>query len=484
MTAALPAQTLTTLHRFGSADCGYPGTALVQAINGRLYGTTTGGGATNSGTIFEIAPGGAPSTLYSFCPNGGGVSCLDGNAGSAPLVQATNGGLYGTTSAGLNGPGSVFETTQGGALTTVYSFGAIAWEPGPLTQASNGDFYGTTGIGGDADADCLLFPPGLGCGTAFKITPTGTLTTLYAFCAQAGCPDGYYPRGALARTANGDFYGTTEYGGANCAPYGCGTVFKITPEGALTTLYSFCPQQGTDCADGYYPEAGLVAASDGNLYGTTLSGGVNAVGTDGGTIFKITPGGALTTLYSFCAQSGCADGYSPDGALIQATNGELYGTTAGGGANAEGTVFKITSSGALATVYSFCAQSGCGDGATPLAALVQDTSGDFYGTTAGGGIGTGYAGPGCGTVFRLSVGLGPFVETLPDSAAVGAEIRVLGTDLTGATSVSFNGTAAAFEVVSASEITTTVPAGASSGEVRVVTPSGALSSNVPFRVFP
>ncbi|HXM45184.1 MAG TPA: choice-of-anchor tandem repeat GloVer-containing protein [Bryobacteraceae bacterium] len=489
MTVALPAQTLTTLHRFDSADCGYPATALVQALDGMLYGTTTGGGTTNSGTIFEIAPGGTLSTLYSFCPNGGGSECLNGNAGSAPLVQATNGDLYGTTSAGLNGPGSVFETTPRGALTTVYSFGGTsgggAWEPGPLIQASNGDFYGTTGVGGDTNAACIF--GGAGCGTVFRITPAGVLTILHEFCAQQGCPDGYYPVGGLVQAASGDFYGTTEYGGANCESYpdfGCGTVFKITPGGTLTTLYSFCAQQVLNCVDGSYPEAGLSAASDGYLYGTTSAGGVNAEGDKGGTVFKIRPGGALTTLYSFCAQSGCADGYGPEAALIQATDGEFYGTTAGGGAFAGGTIFKVPSSGTLATVYSFCARSGCTDGSNPTASLVQDTSGEFYGTTLLGGSGSGGLGPGCGTVFSLSAGLGPFVETLPSSAAVGAEVRILGTGVTGATSVSFNGTAAAFEVVSASEITTTVPAGASSGEVRVVTPSGALSSNVPFRVSP
>jgi len=120
----------------------------------------------------------------------------------------------------------------------------------------------------------------------------------------------------------------------------------------------------------------------------------------------------------------------------------------------------------------------------PARGACSGHKGDFEGTTAKGGIGAGYAGPGCGTVFSLSVGLGPFVETLPDSAAVGAEIRVLGTGLTGATSVSFNGTAAAFEVVSASEITTNVPSGATSGKIEVVTPSGTLSSNVSFRVLP
>ena len=184
-----------------------------------------------------------------------------------------------------------------------------------------------------------------------------------------------------------------------------------------------------------------------------------------GTIFKITPNGALTTLYRFCSQSGCTDGNSPYGALVQATNGDLYGATEIGGANCTfpytgcGTVFKITPSGTLTTLYSFCAQSGCPDGQQPATALIQATNGDLFGTASLGGA------DGDGTVFSLSVGLGPFVETQTTSGKVGAAVKILGTDLTGATSVSFNGTAATFTVISPSLITTTVPTGATSGKV-------------------
>ncbi len=147
-----------------------------------------------------------------------------------------------------------------------------------------------------------------------------------------------------------------------------------------------------------------------------------------------------------------------------------------GRANGSGTIFKITLSGTLTTLYNFCSQSGCADGQYPSGALVQDTDGNLYGTTADGGA-NGY-----GTVFSLSVGLGPFVETLPNAAKVGAAVKILGTNLTGTTSVEFNGKAATFTVASSSEITTTVPAGATSGGVEVVTPGGTLLSNVPFRV--
>jgi uncharacterized repeat protein (TIGR03803 family) len=243
----------------------------------------------------------------------------------------------------------------------------------------------------------------------------------------------------------------------------------MTPSGTLTTLYSFCSQSG--CPDGSDPEAGLVQAANGDFYGTTRVGGTNS----GGTVFRITPGGTLTTLYSFCSQSACTDGSSPQSALVQATNGDLYGTTGYGG-NGYGTIFKITPSGELTTLYSLCSQSACTDGEYLVAALVQDTNGTFYGTTSSGGAN------GDGTVFSMSVGLGPFVETQTTSGKVGAAVKILGSDLTGATSVSFNGTAATFTVVSRYLITTTVPAGATTGKVQVVTPSGTLSSNVPFRV--
>ena len=193
---------------------------------------------------------------------------------------------------------------------------------------------------------------------------------------------------------------------------------------------------------------------------------------DYGTVFQITPSGALTTLVSFGT-----NGAYPHAGLAWATDGNFYGTTAFGGANAKGTAFQITPSGTLTTLYSFCAQTKCTDGANPYAALVQATNGDFYGTTEYGGAAN------VGVVFRLSAGLRPFVKTHPTAGQAGAAVQILGTNLTGATSVMFNGTAAVFKVASSSLITTTVPAGATTGTVQVVTPGRALS-NVPFRVLP
>ena len=168
-----------------------------------------------------------------------------------------------------------------------------------------------------------------GCGTVFEIAPSGTLTTLYSFCSQSECADGERPWAGLVQAANGDLYGTTSEGGAyidSCAPRaGCGTVFKIALSGALTTLHSFCSHSG--CADGRSPQAALVQATDGDLYGTTVSGGAH----EEGTVFEITPSGTLTILYNFCSQSACPHGENPWAGLVQATNGVLYGTTYGGG---------------------------------------------------------------------------------------------------------------------------------------------------------
>jgi uncharacterized repeat protein (TIGR03803 family) len=461
------------LFSFNYTDGAYSEAELVQATNGNLYGTTGGGGANgNYGTVFKITPSGTLTTLYSFCSQSG---CTDGSNPYAGVVQATNGDFYGTTGYGgancaPTGCGTIFKMTPSGTLTTLYSFCSQSgctdgeYPFGALVQATNGNLYGTTRFGG-ANGNY---------GTVFKITPGGTLTTLYSFCSQSGCTDGAYSEAELVQATNGNLYGTTGGGGAN-GNYG--TVFKITPGGTLTTLYSFCSQSG--CTDGYFPNTPLVQATNGDLYGTTYGGGANG---NYGTVFKIAPGGTLTTLYSFCSQSGCTDGDSSWAGLVQATNGNLYGTTYGGGANGYGTVFQITPGGTLTTLYSFCSQSGCTDGDSSLAGLVQDTNGDLYGTTWEGGANDVGCSQGCGTVFRLSVGLGPFVETRPTSGKVGKFVEILGSDLTGATRVTFNGTAAKFTVVSPSLITTTVPTGATTGKVRVVTPSGTLSSNVPFRV--
>ena len=427
----------------------YPNGAagLVQATNGGLYGTTWGGGAYGYGTVFGVMVSGSPIALYSFCAVSG---CPDGSNPYFGLVLATNGDLYGVTAAGgASKAGTVFEITPSGTLTTLHSFCAeneCADGSNPnagLALANNGDLYGSTQAGGAS-----------GNGTIFKMTPSGTLTTLYSF---SGDSDGNGPAAPLVQGADGEVYGTTSSGGAN----GHGTVFRITPVGGkLTTLYSFT------AADGGASEQGLVQATNGDFYGTGKSGGASSKG----TIYQIqiTPSVLLTTLHSF----GGSDGSSPNAALIQATDGNLYGTTETGGASNAGTIFKITPGGQLTTLYEFTGVNSI------YAGLLQATNGALYGTTQYGGS------AGDGTVFRYPLGAGPFVETLPASGKAGDSIKILGYLLAGATGVSFNGAPAAFTVVSGTEINATVPANATTGPVDVITSGGTLSSNALFSVAP
>ena len=464
---ATPAQTFNTLAHFNGNDGADPDMSLTQGVDGRFYGTTLYGGHIcpgneGCGTIFKISAKGTLTQLHRFVGT-------DGSFPMAGLVQATDGNFYGTTlHGGTTGDGTLFRITPTGALTTLHNFcpqdpvctdGSVPATG--LVQATNGNLYGTTTYGYGHNAT----------GTVFKITLGGVLTTLHTF----DLTDGAYPKGALIQATDGNLYGTTYEGGAHrtCgSTFGCGTVFRITPGGVLTTLYSFCAQ--TNCVDGAGPQAALGQATDGNFYGTTFYGGANDTCDLGcGTVFRITPGGVLTTLYSFCAQTNCLDGSAPQAGLVQATDGDFYGTTATGGTMDAGTIFQLTPEGTLTTLHSFCSQPDCPDGAYPDGGLVQATDGNFYGTTY-------YP----GTVFSLSMSLGPFVKTLPAAAKVGAKVGILGNNLTGATSVTFNGAPTRFAVKSATLIVTQVPTGATTGPVIVTTPSGTLTSNVPFQVIP
>jgi len=524
---ALSAQTFSTVHSFDGTDGASPlWAALVQGTDGNLYGTTGGGGASGGGTVFKITLSGTLTTLYSFCST---APCPDGESPYAGLVQAANGNFYGTANGGgannsdscisgnLIGCGTVFSITSGGTLTTLYSFCSQngcadgAYPDAVLVQATDGNLYGTTY--GGANDTCAFLGATTGCGTVFKIAPGGGLTTLYSFCFQSGCADGGNPVAGLVQATDGNFYGTTGYGGASdtCAfsgfTSGCGTIFKITQEGTLTTLHSF------DSTDGSSPQGGLVQGTDENFYGTTSAGGTNNSCPSGcGTIFKITPAGALTTLHSFDG----TDGAGPRAGLIQATDGNFYGTTAGGGANGQGTIFKITPGGTLTTLYSFCSQSGCMDGSGPEAALVQ-ANGNFYGTTLFGGAFRGAACSSCGTVFSLSVGLGPSVPEVnaggvlnsasytTQGVASGSIVSIFGTNLAASTaaastvplptalsdvtSVAFNGIPAGLYFVSQNQINAQLPfnvlPGQSSGAASIViTRSGGTSAPQSVTVVP
>jgi uncharacterized repeat protein (TIGR03803 family) len=470
------AATFTTLLRFEGTNGAGPTGSLIQGFDGNLYGTADEMGANGYGTVFKLARNGTLTTLYNFCAE---TNCSDGASPVAGLVHGFDGNFYGITGGGgfsnngcsFGGCGTVFKITPKGKLTVLHRFsdstGGNAPQAG-LVQATDGNLYGTTSDLGTTNI----------AGTVFKITPQGALTTLYTFCAQTNCTDGSIPEAALIQATDGNLYGTTVTGGAN----GNGTVFRISTEGSFSTLYSFCAQP--NCVDGIDPQAGLVQATDGDFYGTTYGGGLYGAG----TVFRVTSSGHFTTLYSFCAQPNCSDGALPyKESLFQATDGNFYGTTIVGtsssvnGRECCGTIFKITSGGVLTTLYDFCSETNCSDGEWPYAGVFQATNGNFYGTASFGG-GSAVCSGGCGTVFRLEMGLGPFVETVPTSGKIETKVFILGSSLKGATRVTFNGAAAAFTVVSSSEITAVVPSGATTGKVVVTTPGGPLTSNVNFRI--
>jgi uncharacterized repeat protein (TIGR03803 family) len=456
---AAPAQTFTTLLDFDGTDGAYPWKmSFVQGLDGSLYGTTQLGGAywgacgrSGCGTVFRITPEGTFTSLH--------LRPADGDPETG-LVLDTNGNFYGTSLDGANNGGSVFKITMSGNAATLYNFCAQpncadGQEPdGTLIQAADGALYGTTSSGGTNY--CQSYG---GCGTIFRITPEGKLTTLYNFCSQTNCTDGFSPGAGLVQGTDGDFYGTTEGGGD---PENDGTVFKITAAGTLTTLHTF------DGTDGSGPSSWLVQGTDGNFYGTTAQSGDFGLG----TVFRITPAGSLTALYTFCTQNGCPDGGRPYAGLVQGTDGNFYGTTYTLGLYGGGTVFEITPTGTLTTLHAFAGA----DGFAPLGGLAQATSGSFYGTTVQGG------GSNAGTVFSVDMGLGPFVALVRNPAKVGQKFGILGQGFTGTTSVSLNGIPASFTVVSDTYIRATVPAGATTGYVTVTTPSGTLTSNVPFHV--
>ena len=281
----------TLLHSFagGSSDGASPYHTLIQASDGDFYGTTTAGGTSHDGTIFEITPTGIETLFYSFA-----------SVPYAGLTQGSDGNFYGTSAfSGTNGTGTVFQITPSGTQTVLYSFPAGSSQPFcGVIQGSDGNFYGTTGALGRSDD-----------GTVFKVTPSGTQTVLHVF-AQSGS-DGEIPYAGLIQGSDGNFYGTTYQGGAS----GFGTVFRLTPSGTETVLYSFAGGS----SDGEHPYAGVIQGSDGNFYGTTYQGGSSGYG----TVYKLTPSGTETVLYSFAG--GSIDGATPVAGVIQGSDGNFYG---------------------------------------------------------------------------------------------------------------------------------------------------------------
>jgi uncharacterized repeat protein (TIGR03803 family) len=392
---------------FNGADGANPRAGLIADASGNLLGTTLFGGAQNSGTVFEIAKtatgyASTPTVLVSFCAL---LNCADGANPAAGLVADDDGNLFGTTSTlGANGGGgTVFEiaktaTGYASSPTILFSFNGAdgAGPQASLIIDDDGNLFGTTRDGGAN-----------GGGTVFKLAKThsgyaSSPTTLVSFCALPNCADGANPEGggaSLIIDDDGNLFGTTAGGGAN----GNGTVFKLakTHSGYASTPTVLVSFNG---ADGAKPNAGLATDGDGNLFGTTFGGGAN----NAGTVFEVAKtrhgyASTPTVLVSFCALPNCADGANPEAAgLVIDANGNLFGTTAGGGANGpHGTAFKVAKmrhgyASTPTVLVSFCSMANCADGDIPEAPLIADAKGNLFGTTETGGTANGG-----GTAFEI-----------------------------------------------------------------------------------
>jgi uncharacterized repeat protein (TIGR03803 family) len=453
--ASAQAQTFTRIASFDGANGAFVYGPLSQGPDGRLYSAANGGGVENCGviasgcgTIFSVNQHGELKLLHTFCLEDG---CPDGASPFGGLLWTSNGYFYATTgNGGVSGPGcasgcgTVYRLNSAGRFETVqnnFSWDGVGAGPeSPLVQTLDGSLYGTTIEG-----------------PVFAIELDGQ----FLLTINLGDYGSSFP---LIQGTDGNFYGASYYGVQNgCA---CGVVFELTSFGNLITLHAFSGP------DGEFPNGPLIQALDGSLYGTTAQGG-SEVHCDCGTIFRIDPNGAFTSLHSFHGRS---DGRAPTG-LIQATDGDFYGVTAGGGngcgLNTCGTVFGMNQAGQVSTLHVFPNSENI-----QPSSLLQATDGNLYGTTVRGGDDND------GSIFRMDIGLSPFVALLRYSGRIGDTGGILGQGFMTASKVELNGTPIKFKVISDTLIEVSVPEGAASGYVTVTTDSGILTSNKPFQVIP
>ena len=436
---ALHAQTFTDLHDFNCSTDGcvasYPG-FVAQGQDGNLYGSLVDGGSSNNGTVYKITPAGTLTPIYTF-------SGADGYGPYSGLTLGTDGDFYGATyNDGGNGYGTLFKITSQGKLTTLHNF--TSTEEGgafgtPVAGTTGTTFYGITYYS-----------------KAYSITSSGTFKLLPNPTPGAS----YAP---LFLASDGNFYGTTIIGG------GYGNVFRMNAKGAISVIYNF------DYTHGSEPYGPVVQGSDGFLYGTTAAGGTAAHA--GGVVFKLSTKGAITVLHNFDSAD-TTDGFQPVSGVVFDTNGNLYGTTvsgASGGPTQYGVIFEITKGGTYSVLHAFDSTHG----QQPESAPMQHTSGVIYGETYQGGAGFNgvfYSLNGSLSTFVSLVGY-------PVGTA-GQTVEILGQGFTGTTSVKFGSGSATFTVVSDTYLTATVPSSGTSGTVTVATPGGTLKSKQSFKLMP
>lgn len=466
---------------------------VIQGADGNFYGTTVLGGSglctgpfgvQGCGTVFKLTPAGVQTVIHSFDLDTNGTTALNGIYPYGGLVQGPDGNFYGTTTAGGNanavcngtlGCGVVFKVTPAGRYTVLHTFQGVSGTP-----PEGGSPAGRLLLANDGKLYGTTYSGGnvqnyYNQGTIFSVTTAGGFATVYSFDNVHGITDGANPYAGLIQGKDGALYGTTYFGGTSNA----GTVFKYSG-GATTVLHSFPEQPGQFFSDGAFPYAALVQASDGNLYGVTSYGGTLTTYYQSGTLFRITTKGAFTKLWDFNATNSSVNGISPYGGLIQASDKNLYGTTSGGGAANAGSVFQMTLGGVFTQLLSFDSVS---DGAFPRGVPLQASDGTLYFTTSTTANGTDE-----GDVVQVANGLvapGPVISRFsPTSGKVGIKVTITGKNFVGAKAVLFNGTASTFIVKSTSSIVATVPVGATSGHIAVTNAGGSIVSTGTFTVVP
>jgi len=357
-----PSGTETVLYNFTEAGGSLPYAGVITDSAGNFYGTTVSGGTSNLGVVYKVDAAGLETVLHTFA---GGA---DGEAPNAGVIADSVGNLYGTTLHGGSSAslGVVYEIESDGAESVLYSFPPSTDGKSPEAgfRDSAGNLYGTTSLGGASNQ-----------GVIYKVESTGVEKVLYSF---KGAPDGGQPYGGVFADPAGNLYGTSYSGGA----YNQGAIYELTATGQETVLYSF-----TGVLDGDYPRSGVIRDSAGNLYGTSTGAGSEI---SSGAAYKLDTAGHLTVLHSF---TGGTDGGYPYSGLIADSSGDLYGTTSVGGTYGQGTVYKLDEQGFETVLYSF---TGGNDGGSPQAGVIRDSSGNLYGTTAYGGNDS------SGVLYRLS----------------------------------------------------------------------------------
>jgi len=468
---------------------------LIQGADGNFYGTTFQGGSgtcadgfgvIGCGTIFKLTPSGTQTVLYNFTYDNSTKTAINGFYPVGGLVQGYDGNFYGTASQGGDpsavcngtlGCGTIFRITPTGQFTLLHQFKGILANP-----PEGGGPGGRLILATDGKFYGTTYSGGLvqnfgNQGTIFSIAASGAFSTVYMFDNVHGITDGANPYAGLIQGKDGSFYGTTQFGGTANA----GTVFRFASN-KTTVLHSFPSQPGGFYPDGAYPKAALLQATDKNLYGTTSYGGVLTTFYQSGTLFRVNTSGTFTKLWDFNATDRFVNGISPWGGLIQGSDGNLYGTTTAGGPANSGTLYEVTLAGTISQVMSFDSAT---TGASPDAVPLQAADSSLYVTNNGGTVSNNqYQGAVVQIINGLPLPKPGIVGFTPAKGRVGQNVTILGSNFIGATGVSFNGTAATFKVKSTLIVTATVPTGATTGRITITNAGGSTTSAQIFTVLP